>query len=405
MIDGIHKYRLGKSLQTSLCNGIIKQTYASGYCFIPIIDGGGNRHIVGFFQDDSVTFYGCNSDTFKFAFENKLYKFYLLNMFGPYLDFVEKPKYSSPDFKDIPLLAIEKGRVATFSLIDHGEEGYPILFFPSYKVEDYHVPMGVSVNYMTGDISVNANLMDTGYYSVRLDAHETIGKDITRDRTETFYNFTIKIVNEHIPYFTNTMSYNRDSLLIPYIKISPIDKTVNYQCDYIVPKGLGNYMLNFQTPLNFNKSPEISGTKINDSTLHINMTVYMDTGFYKVYEHLPQSMSLIVTTTDSSGNCNDDMTSFYITRDKLSGMDKIVKDLNISIYPNPVSKDITVSAPENIFIDQITLTDVIGRESQMNYKKVNDKYVLDVSEFREGIYFLMVTTDSGTIYKKVIKER
>ena len=182
---------------------------------------------------------------------------------------------------------------------------------------------------------------------------------------------------------------------------------INYQVDYINPSGLNNYQVRYQSLLTFNKAPHISSTKINDTTLHISLNVLMDTGFYKVYEHLPQSVSVMITTNDSLGNCKEDMTSFYITRDALSGINQINYFLteSIKIYPNPAANEVHLQAGS---VEKLTvqLFDITGKQLTENISFTNST-TINLQELSQGIYFIRITdTNSGSMnIQKVVIER
>lgn len=78
-----------------------------------------------------------------------------------------------------------------------------------------------------------------------------------------------------------------------------------------------------------------------------------------------------------------------------------VKDLSISLYPNPTSSLVTVRADNNI--KSVELYDVQGRIIQVDKVDANEVSI-DVSKYNSGVYFVKVTTEFGSQISKIIKE-
>lgn len=78
-----------------------------------------------------------------------------------------------------------------------------------------------------------------------------------------------------------------------------------------------------------------------------------------------------------------------------------VKDLSISLYPNPTSSLVTVRADNNI--KSVELYDVQGRIIQVD-KVDSNEVSIDVSKYNSGVYFVKVTTEFGSQISKIIKE-
>ncbi|OAD46344.1 M1 family aminopeptidase [Polaribacter atrinae] len=72
---------------------------------------------------------------------------------------------------------------------------------------------------------------------------------------------------------------------------------------------------------------------------------------------------------------------------------------NISLLPNPVNTDLTIKTSKNIIFKKALLYNTLGKE----VLKSNSKHI-NISELSAGIYFIKVFTDSGNLYRKIIKE-
>ncbi len=74
---------------------------------------------------------------------------------------------------------------------------------------------------------------------------------------------------------------------------------------------------------------------------------------------------------------------------------------DISIYPNPVINVLKITNEDELKIKSLKLYDYLGR---LVAEKVKDLNFLDVSNVQSGVFFLSIETDTGILFKKLIKE-
>lgn len=78
-------------------------------------------------------------------------------------------------------------------------------------------------------------------------------------------------------------------------------------------------------------------------------------------------------------------------------------DSKFSVSPNPANDFITVTNSDNILVSGISITDLNGRVVKQNsYTNVSDIQV-NVSNLASGIYMMNITSDKGSVTKKIIK--
>ncbi len=386
-----YAYKNGQEL---LCNNIFKQIYSRKYIHnIP----DANPNLTAFL-DSSTRFIGKNAGI------GGLVNFFLFckvsfSTFGYALQ--------TMSFKDKPLITIEKGKTASVNFVqDYHPCCFPLQsffrFWVNYTPSIPSAPDGIFLNKVTGDIFIDSKKLDTGYYSIFLNNEDYFSNSPN-------YNFTIHVVDSSVSYFNIPVSQLRDSLDIPYVKALQKDSIINYQIDYINTHGIKNYSVNWQSALVFKKLPHIITTKINDSTLHIDLKVFIDsaayifdnndTVFFKTFDViLPTSVSIIVKTIDSIDNNKEDMTSFYITNDALTGINQInnYQTENIKIYPNPTSFDLHIETSSTERMN-IQLFDITGKSITANISFTNST-TINISSLSQGIYFLKITDmNSGMI--------
>src|SRR5690606_19462755 len=104
--------------------------------------------------------------------------------------------------------------------------------------------------------------------------------------------------------------------------------------------------------------------------------------------------------SSSCGSVYDTMTAHIYS----TGINNIIDDLNIDVYPNPTNNTITIAPKDDIKIEQITVFNVIGQVILNNSYKDNtkNKYI-DLGKFADGMYQIQLITNKGTIIKKVEK--
>ncbi|MCF0200940.1 MAG: T9SS type A sorting domain-containing protein, partial [Bacteroidales bacterium] len=74
-------------------------------------------------------------------------------------------------------------------------------------------------------------------------------------------------------------------------------------------------------------------------------------------------------------------------------------EANFQVYPNPVKDALSVVLKEGEIIE-ITVFDGIGRK--ILSRKGEER--IDVSSLKSGLYLLFVTTESGTLRTRFVKE-
>lgn len=75
-----------------------------------------------------------------------------------------------------------------------------------------------------------------------------------------------------------------------------------------------------------------------------------------------------------------------------------------AMYPNPTTGLVTITNNENVFVNQVNVTDMNGRVVKtLTFDNVSEAQV-DMSNLSAGMYILNIDTNQGTATKKVIKK-
>ena len=78
-------------------------------------------------------------------------------------------------------------------------------------------------------------------------------------------------------------------------------------------------------------------------------------------------------------------------------------DTEIRLYPNPTTGQLKIENDKST-ISSIEIFDIAGKLQKSKIGKYEMGITIDISYFSAGIYFVQITTESGKMVKKVIKE-
>ena len=110
--------------------------------------------------------------------------------------------------------------------------------------------------------------------------------------------------------------------------------------------------------------------------------------------------STALTNADTTGNSTDIFIANYSGTE--TGVEEMIGNKELDIYPNPAGSSITLSFPSyknNI----ITITNLTGKQvDSFNLQNATFK-TIDVSQLAEGVYFVTLKSDEGVVTKKMVK--
>jgi hypothetical protein len=75
--------------------------------------------------------------------------------------------------------------------------------------------------------------------------------------------------------------------------------------------------------------------------------------------------------------------------------------VNYNIYPNPVTDKLHIITPKKI--DDISITNILGKKV-FNTTHISGKLSIDMSEYKNGMYFIHLKTDNRKKSYKIIKK-
>jgi|GEM_PF-1688689 len=125
-----------------------------------------------------------------------------------------------------------------------------------------------------------------------------------------------------------------------------------------------------------------------------------------VHDYIAFSNSYTVMLV-AMNDCNSDTT--YQTIDVVVGNNLLSVNNQITIYPNPVKHNLTISTESNqsnteLKIKNIYILDLKGKQVKSIKTKAQSEYIVNLKKLPNGLYFVKVLTDKGTMIKKIVKQ-
>lgn len=104
------------------------------------------------------------------------------------------------------------------------------------------------------------------------------------------------------------------------------------------------------------------------------------------------------------GNANNEWNSYtsfmFVFDEQMVGVNAIKnKSIDFSVLPNPANNKVSINLDVTDNINQISITDVLGKTVYENNLYNN---AIDVSNLQPGVYFVSITTNRGKGQKKII---
>ena len=112
--------------------------------------------------------------------------------------------------------------------------------------------------------------------------------------------------------------------------------------------------------------------------------------------------TVTLTVTDNNGNVAT--CTAIVTVVEILTTEEFLFQNNIMVYPNPAGTEVILYLPMDIVVD-IRLFDVSGK--QVIYQPnifISKSHAINISVLNDGIYFVRINSEYGTITKKIIKE-
>jgi hypothetical protein len=129
---------------------------------------------------------------------------------------------------------------------------------------------------------------------------------------------------------------------------------------------------------------------------------YLDTFWFRKVREIPNSISVIVTTTDSIGNCTQDLTSFYVTNNTSSSTNELTDINRITIFPNPATNKINIVFEGNV--PQNLIANIYDSKGSLVKTETLINNEIDINNLAQGLYLLTIQSEGKSYSSKFVKE-
>ncbi len=113
--------------------------------------------------------------------------------------------------------------------------------------------------------------------------------------------------------------------------------------------------------------------------------------------------NITMTVTDPSGNEDECVFQLYV--DDLLGLENTKDISSLLLYPNPASDYVLLANPQGISLKDASMYDITGRLiKKVNLTAMGIEQRIDISEFASATYMVVITSETGTLVKQIVKE-
>jgi len=238
------------------------------------------------------------------------------------------------------------------------QKGAMLLHMLRYKLGDLDFFQGVK-NYLA-DPALAYGYAKTPQLQQHLEAQS--GEDLTEFFNDWF-------IGEGYPSFSLTYSQNDTGMLNVRVNQTQSHASVSF----------------FETPLPI----RVTGTNGLSEIFRLEVT------------HNNQLFSLPYGNTVSSVEVDPDYQIISKYNSAVVGVQKIVLNTDVKVYPNPVKEVLEIQVTDAIELTKVTVFNTIG---QKVLETTNDLEKVSLLSLNSGIYTVEITTKQGVTYKKIIKD-
>lgn len=119
-------------------------------------------------------------------------------------------------------------------------------------------------------------------------------------------------------------------------------------------------------------------------------------------DYAGQSVRLVFRHYDVTDQFIIVLDDVMVTEGATAGTNDILAS-KFTVYPNPANNMINIANAENILVNGVVITDLNGRTvKNVSYNGVTEAQI-NVSDLASGMYMMTVSSDKGTMTKKIVK--
>ena len=76
--------------------------------------------------------------------------------------------------------------------------------------------------------------------------------------------------------------------------------------------------------------------------------------------------------------------------------------IDLKLFPNPAKTQVNLLS--SVIITRVDLFDLLGKQIGSMEGSNSNKQIISVSQLTKGVYFVKVSSNSGTVFKKLVIE-
>jgi hypothetical protein len=126
----------------------------------------------------------------------------------------------------------------------------------------------------------------------------------------------------------------------------------------------------------------------------INVPAPLNFGIYKIVVQGIANGQVLQTLTSAISICSG----------MLAVPEKLNRESEFSLFPNPAREMLHISFPENKERFTASITDVTGKTLLTKTFKGRSTHHLNLEALPQGIYFLQLQTEAGSTIKRIVKQ-
>jgi len=114
----------------------------------------------------------------------------------------------------------------------------------------------------------------------------------------------------------------------------------------------------------------------------------------------PTAEGTFTFTVKATNNVGSDNKEFKIRIESV-GIEETLRATSVKVYPNPTNGELTIENGQ-LKIENIDIYDIMGKKIIVN-SQLSIINSINIAHLPSGIYFIKISTEAGTVTKKVIK--
>lgn len=199
-------------------------------------------------------------------------------------------------------------------------------------------------------------------------------------------------------FFAASQSANDDWFITPKLTMAATGNSVTFKARSLTDQfGLEKMAVTVSTTGNTNPA---DFTAIS-AGVSVSVPVEWTTYTFPLDTYAGQDIYIAIhyVSDDAFALLVDD---FSVKTGGTAGLNDVLAS-KLSVSPNPANDIVTISNGENIFINSVEVVDLNGRVVKMSKYDGVAEAKINISDLSSGLYMMNVSSDKGSVVRKIIK--